>query len=82
MPTMLLACTPHMHSEALTSLHLGCNNIPEEQMKTIIAMDKFDVLCAVPVKELKANSITELDLSGESLGAEGAIVLFTYIPRW
>ena len=48
-------------------------------MKSIIAMNKFDVLCAVPVKEMKANSITELDLSGKSLGTEGALVLATYM---
>ena len=48
-------------------------------MKSIIAMNKFDVLCAVPVKEMKANSITELDLSGKSLGVEGALVLATYM---
>ena len=48
-------------------------------MKVIIAMDKFDVLCAVSVKELKADSITELDLAGKSLGAEGALVLATYL---
>jgi hypothetical protein len=63
----------------LSSLHLGHNNIPEEQMKAIIAMDKFDVICAVPVKELKAGSITELDLAGKSLGVEGALVLATYL---
>ena len=46
-------------------------------MRAIIEMDKFDVLCAVPVKELKADSLKELDLSGQSLGAEGALVLST-----
>ena len=64
---------------AFSNLHVGHNSIPEEQMKSIIAMNKFDVLCAVPVKEMKANSITELDLSGKSLGAEGALVLATYM---
>ena len=64
---------------AFSNLHVGHNSIPEEQMKSIIAMNKFDVLCAVPVKEIKANSITELDLSGKSLGAEGAPVLATYM---
>ena len=64
---------------AFSNLHVGHNSIPEEQMKSIIAMNKFDVLCAVPVKELKANSITELDLSGKSLGTEGALVLATYM---
>jgi hypothetical protein len=66
---------------SLSSLHLGQSNIPEEQMKAIIAMDKFDVLCAVPVRELKADSITELDLAGKSLGVEGALVLATYLKE-
>jgi hypothetical protein len=59
----------------LASLHLGSNDIPEEQIRTIIAMDKFDYLCAVPVKQLKAGSISSLNLAGRSLGAEGALVL-------
>ena len=62
---------------ALSNLHVGQNSIPEEQMRAIIEMDKFDVLCAVPVKELKADSLKELDLSGKSLGVEGALVLST-----
>jgi Ran GTPase-activating protein (RanGAP) involved in mRNA processing and transport len=64
---------------SLSNLHIGCNEIPEEQMRVFIAMDKFDVLCAVPIKELKANSITELDLAEKSLGVEGALVLSTYL---
>jgi Ran GTPase-activating protein (RanGAP) involved in mRNA processing and transport len=63
---------------ALSNLHIGCNDIPEEQMRVFISMDKLDVLCAVPIKELKANSvIMELDLAGKSLGTEGALVLST-----
>jgi hypothetical protein len=64
---------------ALSNLHVGRNGILKEQMRAIIDMDKFDVLCAVPVRELKANSITELDLSGKSLGTEGALVLSAYL---
>jgi Ran GTPase-activating protein (RanGAP) involved in mRNA processing and transport len=63
----------------LPELHVGCNNIPTELLQRFIAMDKFDVLCAVPVKELKADAITELDLSGKSLGLEGASVLSAYL---
>ena len=66
-------------SGSLSSLHLGMNGIPEEQMKAIIAMDKLDVLCSVP--ELKAGSITELDLAGKALGTEGALVLATYLKE-
>ena len=39
------------------------------------------MLCAVPVKELKAGSIKELDLAGKSLGTEGALVLATYLKE-
>ena len=63
----------------LSSLHLGRNQIPQEQMNAIIALQQFDVLCAVPVKELKAGSITELDLACKSLGTEGALVLANYL---
>jgi Ran GTPase-activating protein (RanGAP) involved in mRNA processing and transport len=71
--------------ELLSNLHIGQNMLSgtrEWQMRAIIAMDKFDILCAVPVKELKANSITELDLSGKFIGTEGALVLSTYLPEW
>ena len=60
---------------------MGHNQIPEAQMLQIIAMERFDVLCAVPVKELKENSITEVDLAGQSLGVEGALVLAEYIKH-
>merc|ERR1719390_241838 len=59
---------------SLSNIHVGENSIPKEQMKAIIAMDKFAVRCAVPVKELKAGLLRELDLPGKSLG-EGALVL-------
>jgi hypothetical protein len=63
----------------LTNLHLGCNKIPEEQINGIIAMDRFDVLCSIPIKELKEGSVIELDLAGCFLGREGAIVLSKYL---
>jgi Ran GTPase-activating protein (RanGAP) involved in mRNA processing and transport len=66
-------------TRTLSNLHVGLNGIPKEQMRAIIDMDKFDVLCAVPIRELKANSITELGLSGKSLGTEGALVLSAYL---
>ena len=44
-------------------------------MCAIVAMDTFDVICAVPVVELKVNHLTELNFSGELLGMEGFFVL-------
>jgi hypothetical protein len=76
---------------------LDATKIPEKEMQFFIAMGKFDVLCAVPVKELKEDSnmfsfsssaipetkktTTELDLAGQSLGAEGALVLSTCLEN-
>ena len=59
----------------LTSLHVGCNGISEGKMQDFITMDSLHVLCAVPVKDLRDNAVTELDLAGRSLGVEGALVL-------
>ena len=35
--------------------------------------------CLIPIKELKENTITELDMSGKNLGVDGAVVLATYL---
>ena len=65
---------------AMTSLHVGKNHIPEKEMKEIIflAMHKesMKVLCEVPIKD---KSLTELDVSGKSLGTEGTLVVAEYL---
>jgi hypothetical protein len=65
---------------ALTHLHVGENNIPEKQMREIIAivmhMDSMKILCQVPFKD---KTLTELDVSGKNLGTEGAFVVADYI---
>ena len=59
----------------LGSLNLGSNDIPHGQMQAIAMMDRCDVLCAVPVRALRENALTQLDLAGKSSGGEGAVVL-------
>jgi Ran GTPase-activating protein (RanGAP) involved in mRNA processing and transport len=65
---------------AMTSLHVGMNAIPEKEMKeiTVIAMskDNMKLLCEVPIKD---KTLTELDVSGKSLGTEGALVVAEYL---
>jgi hypothetical protein len=65
---------------ALTSLHVGTNNIPEKEMREIIAIamrkDSMKMLCEVPFKD---KTLTELDLSGKNLGMEGALVVVDYL---
>jgi Ran GTPase-activating protein (RanGAP) involved in mRNA processing and transport len=66
--------------EAMTSLHVGMNAIPEKEMKGIIVIamskDNMKLLCEVPIKD---KTLTELDVSGKSLGTEGALVVAEYL---
>jgi Ran GTPase-activating protein (RanGAP) involved in mRNA processing and transport len=65
---------------AMTSLHVGMNAIPEKEMKEIIVIamskDNMKLLCEVPIKD---KTLTELDVSGKSLGTEGALVVAEYL---
>jgi Ran GTPase-activating protein (RanGAP) involved in mRNA processing and transport len=67
-------------NKALTSLHVGKNNIPEKEMKEIMAiamrMDSIKALCEVPFKD---KTLTELDVSGKNLGMEGVLLVAEYL---
>jgi hypothetical protein len=64
----------------MTSLHVGMNHIPEKEMTEIIVLamgkESMKLLCEVPIKD---KSLTELDVSSKSLGAEGALVVAEYL---
>jgi hypothetical protein len=64
----------------LTSLHVGSNEIPEKEMREIMAiamgMGSMKILCEVPFKDKR---LTELDVSGKNLGREGALVVAEYL---
>jgi hypothetical protein len=64
----------------LTSLHVGENGIPEKEMRKIMAiamrMESMKILCGVPFKD---KTLTELDISGNNLGTEGALVVAEYL---
>ena len=66
----------------MTSLNIGSNNIPIETMNEIIAIVEakpaMKVLCAVPFRD---KTITELDVSGQSLGVEGTLVIRRYLEN-
>jgi Ran GTPase-activating protein (RanGAP) involved in mRNA processing and transport len=62
---------------ALTSLHLGGNRISSAAMNGLVAIvvdtkPAMQVLCAVP---FRATTLAKLDVSGQRLGAEGALVV-------
>jgi hypothetical protein len=68
------------NNRALTSLHVGNNNIPEKEMGEIIAiamrMGSMKILCEIPFKD---KTLTELDVRGKNLGTEGALVVAEYL---
>jgi hypothetical protein len=76
--TALANALPDMR--ALTSLHVGKNNIPKKEMKEIMTiamrMDSMQILCGVPFKD---KTLTELDVSNKNLGFEGALVVAEYL---
>jgi hypothetical protein len=65
---------------SLSSLHVGCNCIPEKEMRKIMAIaaskESMKILCEVPFKD---KTITALDVSGKKLGVEGALVVAEYL---
>jgi hypothetical protein len=68
------------NNRAMTSLHIGRNTIPKKEMREIMAiamrMDNMKILCEIPFKD---KSLTELDVSGKNLGADGAHVVTEYL---
>jgi Ran GTPase-activating protein (RanGAP) involved in mRNA processing and transport len=67
---------------AMTNLHIGSNAIPPDKMNEIItlieAKPAMKVLCAVPFRD---KTITELNVSGQSLGVEGVLVIRRYLEN-
>jgi hypothetical protein len=76
--TALADVIPDMR--ALMSLHVGANNIPEKDIREIMAiamrMNSMKILCEVPFKD---KTLTELGISGKNLGTEGALVVAGYL---
>jgi Leucine-rich repeat (LRR) protein len=66
-------------NQSLTSLHIGLNPIPEEEMMKVIDIamrkDSMKLICNVPIKD---KTLTKLDLSGGKLGVQGARVVENY----
>jgi hypothetical protein len=83
MPADILLDTPLIITSdirALMSLHVGRNDIPEKEMREIMAiamrMDSMKILCEIPFKD---KTLTELDVSRKNLGMEGALVVAGYL---
>jgi hypothetical protein len=67
-------------SSSLTSLDIGLNRIPADEMVKVLQMaydmPSLRLLCTVPFKD---TTVTHLDVSRKKLGPEGAIVVARYL---
>ena len=69
---------------ALTSLDVRNNDIvgdgAAKLSAAVLGNLKIEMFNKIPIKEMHANSITELDLKGKSIGVEGGLVVAGLIP--
>jgi len=69
---------------ALTRVDVRQNNIAGDGAVQLAAAVlgnlKIDVFNEIPIKEMRANSLTELDLNGKGVGVEGGMVVVGLIP--
>jgi hypothetical protein len=74
----------NMSTSALTRVDVRQNNIAGDGAVQLAAAVlgnlKIDVFNEIPIKEMRANSLTELDLNGKYFGVEGGMVVAGLIP--
>ena len=71
-------------SPSLTSLDVRSNNIADDgasQLSSaVLGNTKIEVFNRVPIKEMRADSFTELNLEGQNIGVEGGMVVAGLLP--
>ena len=69
---------------SLTSIDVGFNGIIGDSAKelatVVLSKSTLETFCNIPIKQLRANELTELDLSGKGVGVPGALVLAELLP--
>ena len=69
---------------ALTSLDVRRNNIVGDgavQLSAVVLGNfKIEMFNEIPIKEMRADSFTELDMNGKGIGVEGGMVVAELIP--
>eukprot|EP00900_Chrysochromulina_parva_P006654 jgi/Chrpa1/15990/Chrysochromulina_OHIO_Genome00024039-RA len=69
---------------ALTRVDVRHNNITgdgaEQLSAAVLGNLKIEMFNEIPIKEMRANSLTELDLNGKYVGVEGGMVVAGLIP--
>ena len=65
-------------NRALNSLDLCYNDLGEGSetiAQAVLQHPAMEVFCNIPMKEMRGDSLEELDLSDEGIGAHGAMVI-------
>ena len=69
---------------SLTSVDVGWNritgNVAQELATVVLSKPTLEIFCNIPIKKLRADSLSELDLSGKGVGLPGALVLANLLP--
>ena len=67
-----------MFNRALNSLNLCRNDLGDGSntiAQAVLQHSALEVFCEIPVKQVREDSLTQLDLAFKDIGAHGAIVL-------
>ena len=71
-------------ADSLTTLDIRGNSITGNsatQLSTaVLGNAKIEVFNQIPIKEMRADSLTELNLSNEGIGVEGGMVVAGLLP--
>jgi hypothetical protein len=71
-------------NRGLTRVDVRNNNIAgdgaEQLAAAVLGNLKIEMFNEIPIKEMRANSLTELDLTGKDVGVEGVMVVAGLIP--
>jgi len=74
------ALTAISHNGSLTSIDLGFNEIVGEAARTLASVvlnrpTTLETFCNIPIRQLRANELTDLDIPGKHICVPGALVL-------
>ena len=65
-------------------MDVGRNDITgdaaQELASVVLSKPTLEIFCNIPIKKLRADSLSELDLSGKGVGVPGALVLANLLP--
>ena len=84
--TCLLLLTAFMRCATSTADQLDVRKneigpqVASQLSAAVLGNTKIEVFNGIPIKEMRADSLTELDLNGKGIGVEGGMVVASLLP--